>query len=170
MEPIVDTPNDPIPAFEAVASDTERRGSSGAAVVLDRRRGPTPMFSRYTFFGGRRQNARREGEAVNRFYDKHGQGLFFLACAIILLNTLDAFFTLLFLGHGGEELNPVAAWFLELGPEVFLAVKTIGIGVCTAYLVMVCRFRGVIWGIVFVVAIYSALLVWHLVLYQRVPA
>ncbi|MCA8970152.1 MAG: hypothetical protein KDC95_10225 [Planctomycetes bacterium] len=134
----------------------------------DRRQRDTRMVSRYTFFGGRREGGRRTGETTNVFVDRFGQGVFLLATAILLLNALDAFFTLLFLGLGGQELNPVALQLLEMGPLVFLGVKTLGIGLATLYLVVVSKFRGVIWGFWSVVAIYSALLVWHLMLYSRI--
>ncbi|HMQ20980.1 MAG TPA: DUF5658 family protein [Planctomycetota bacterium] len=134
----------------------------------DRRQRETRMLSRWTFFGGRREAGRREGENANVFVDRYGQGTFLLATAIVLLNALDAFFTLLFLGLGGEELNPVALRLLEMGPMVFLGVKTLGIGLCTMYLVIVSKYRGVIWGFLSVVAIYSALLAWHLYLYSHI--
>ena len=133
----------------------------------DRRKVPTPMLSRFTFFGGRRNSGRREGENTNIFVDRFGQGLFLVATLVILLNVLDAFFTLLFLGNGGRELNPIAQFFLDLGPIAFLLVKTAGIGFCVAYLVLVNRFKGAKVGMGVVFVIYLALLCWHFYLYGR---
>ncbi len=133
----------------------------------DRRKKPTPMLSRFTFFGGRRAAGRREGESENIFVDRFGQTLFLVATLVILLNVLDAFFTLLFLGNGGRELNPIAQFFLDLGPVAFLLVKTAGIGLCVAYLVLVNRFKGAKIGMGVVFVIYLALLCWHFYLYGR---
>ncbi len=133
----------------------------------DRRKSPTPMLSRFTFFGGRRSHGRREGEDINIFVDRFGQSLFLVATLVILLNVLDAFFTLLFLGNGGRELNPIAQFFLDLGPLAFLLVKTAGIGICVAYLVLVNRFKGAKVGMGIVFVIYLALLGWHFYLYGR---
>jgi hypothetical protein len=141
--------------------ELEKRGGG------DRRGVPTPMLSRFTFIGGRRSGGRREGESVNIFVDRFGQTLFFMATMVILLNVLDAFFTLLFLGNGGRELNPVAQFFLDQGPVAFLLVKTAGIGLCVAYLVLVNRFKGAKIGMGVVFVIYLALLCWHIYLYGR---
>lgn len=156
-----DAPFTPADQDATVATDDRRQAK-------DRRSRPTPMLSRYSFVGGRRRGGRRPDEIRNIFVDSYGQGIFVLATAVVLLNTLDAFFTLLFLGFGGEELNPIALALLEMGPMVFVTVKTIGIGACSAYLVLVSKFRGVRWGIWSVLIIYTALLAWHLYLYQRV--
>ena len=134
----------------------------------DRRRRSTPMFSRYAFVNGRREAGRRRGETANIFVDRYGQLTFLLASAILLLNALDAFFTLLFLGLGGQELNPVAQGLLDMGPMVFLGVKTFGIGLCTLYLVMVRKFRGVGWGFAAVLGIYVLLICWHFFLYSHI--
>lgn len=150
------------PLARAEALRIERRR------YADRRARATPMLSRYSFFGGHRSRGRRDGETHNIFVDVYGQGTFLLATAIILLNALDAFFTLLFLGLGGEELNPVAQVLLDLGPMAFLWAKTAGIGVLATYLVIVRRFRGVQWGFWSVLFIYLVLLGWHLTLYSRI--
>lgn len=164
METRIATAQFPRSAVESLDVELASSRRQGA----DRRTQPTPMLSRYTFFGGRRRGGRRDAESTNVFVDSYGQGIFLLATAIVLLNTLDAFFTLLFLGLGGEELNPVALALLNAGPMVFLTVKTVGIGLCSAYLVLVSKFRGVRWGIWSVLLIYAALLCWHLYLYQRI--
>ncbi len=134
----------------------------------DRRRQPTPMLSRYTFFGGRREGGRRSEEDRNIFVDRYGQGLFLASAFVLLLNLLDAFFTLFYLSYGGKELNPVAQFLLDVGPEAFLLAKTLGIGVCVAYLVLVSRFKGAKLGLAVVLSLYTALLGWHLFLFFRV--
>src|SRR5262245_20192685 len=96
----------------------------------DRRHAPTPMLSRYTFHGGRRSAARRAEDDRATFVDLYGGRLFLVALAIIALNLLDAWFTLLFLAQGGHEVNPFVQRVLNLGPAAFIAFKTLGIGAC----------------------------------------
>ncbi len=152
------------------ASDFPARGKE----VLDRRdRGdrrqqPTPMLSRYTFFGGKRKGDRRS-RRHDGFVDVYGQWLFFVAAAVVLLNALDAFFTMLFLGVGGQELNPVAQFLMDMGTPAFVLSKTIGIGVCMAFLVLVKNFKGARLGLGVVFGIYALLLCWHLFIYFRAP-
>jgi hypothetical protein len=150
------------PQPEAIPAVLDRR--EGA----DRRSRPTAMLSRYTLLGGRREQGRRRHEQTNVFVDRFGQGVFLVAGLILLLNVLDAFFTLLFLGVGGEEVNPIALFLLNVGPWAFLATKTVGIGLCTCYLVLVKNFRGVGFGIACVLVAYMALLGWHFYLYSHI--
>ncbi|PIE22097.1 MAG: hypothetical protein CSA62_14065 [Planctomycetota bacterium] len=135
---------------------------------LDRRRRATPMFSRYTFFGGRRRSARRSTEASG-FVDAYGQLLFLVMVLIVALNALDAYFTMLYLGLGGEELNPLAQLLIDIGPVAFIGAKTIGIGICVAFLTMVKNFKGAKLGIGIVLAVYLLLLAWHFFLWFRLP-
>lgn len=153
----------PETAREATWPYVDRRSGT------DRRSRPTRMLSRHTFFGGQRVAGRRAGERSNCFVDYYGQRIFVFAAMILLLNVLDAFFTLFFLGVGGEEVNPVAQFMLDLSPMVFLIVKTIGIGMCTMYLVLVHNFKGANLGIGAVIAIYVLLLAWHVYLYVHAP-
>ncbi len=125
------------------------------------------MLSRYTFVGGRREGGRRAGERENIFVDRFGQGLFIACALVLLLNLFDAFFTLFYLSYGGRELNPVAQFLLDLDPQVFLMAKTVGIGLCMAYLVIVSRFKGAKLGLSIVLGLYAALLGWHLYLFVK---
>ncbi len=130
----------------------------------DRRRQPTPMFSRYTLFGGRRSCVRRAEDDPEVFVDRYGKGVFVVVMSVVLLNLLDAWFTLLFLAHGGQELNPFVDEILKIGPEVFILFKTLGIGICTAFLTITKNFRAARIGMTVVLVGYSLLLCWHLVL------
>jgi Domain of unknown function (DUF5658) len=137
--------------------------------LSDRRNRPTPMLSRYVLFGGRRRAVRRDHEREGAFVDVHGPRVLLVAVAIVALNLLDAWFTLLFLSHGGEELNPVVQLVLDLGghPWPFLLLKTVGIGCACALLVVTKNFRPARWGMAVVLVGYSVLLCWHLFLLQR---
>lgn len=129
----------------------------------DRRRRPTPMLSRYALFGGRRRTVRRDEEREGAFVDVHGPRLFLLVLTIVALNLLDAWFTLLFLSHGGRELNPFVQRLLDFGggPWPFLVFKTVGIGLCCAFLTLTKNFRPARFGLWIVFAGYAVLLGWH---------
>src|SRR5262245_30326737 len=130
----------------------------------DRRHAPTPMLSRYTFHGGRRSAARRAEDDRATFVDLYGGRLFLVALAIIALNLLDAWFTLLFLAQGGHEVNPFVQRVLNLGPAAFIAFKTLGIGACVVFLAITKNFLAARIGLVTVLLGYSILLGWHLYL------
>lgn len=105
----------------------------------DRRKRPTPRFSRYTFFGGRRKNARRSEEREGSFIDQYSPRLVLLLVWIALMNAADSFFTLLHIQAGGIELNPVAGALLALGRSGFVATKGIAI---TLPLVVLCQHKN----------------------------
>jgi hypothetical protein len=142
-----------------VVGPHQRRGG-------DRRRRPTPMWSRYVFFGGRRRNIRRDEEREGGFVDVHGPGVFVVILAIVALNLLDAWFTLLFLSHGGKELNPFVQYVLdfESHPWPFVILKTAGIGMASMFLAMTRNFTAARFGLWAVFLGYSILLTWHLYL------
>jgi len=122
------------------------------------------MFSRYALWGGRRAGARRDGDDREIFVDRYGNRLFAVVMGIVVLNLLDAWFTLLFLANGGIELNPLVDRVLAHGPLLFLLFKTLGIGVCCAFLAITVNFRAARIGLGVVLAGYSLLLCWHLLL------
>jgi Domain of unknown function (DUF5658) len=155
-----------VPAEEMVPlADTSSAGDRRGG---DRRQRPTPMLCRETLFGGRRGNVRRRTERSGSFVDSHGPGLLSLCLLIVLLNVLDAWFTLLYLAHGGREMNPFVQHILDWSTLGFLAFKTMGIGVCVAYLVLTKNFLAARIGLAVVVAGYLALLGWHLSLLHYV--
>lgn len=114
-------------------------------------------------FGGRRRTVRRVEEREGSFVDVHGARLFLLVLTIVALNLLDAWFTLLFLSHGGQEMNPFVQRILDLGghPWPFLIFKTVGIGLCCAFLTLTKNFRPARFGLWFVLGGYTVLLAWH---------
>ena len=74
--------------------------------------------------GGRREKVRRQDDTRRIFYvDHYSPGLFFTIVSILFLCALDALLTLYLLNHGGDETNPVMAYFLKFGPYTFFACK-----------------------------------------------
>jgi len=128
--------------------------------------------SRYMLWGGRRRTIRRGHEREGAFVDVHGPRMLLLVGTIVALNVLDAWFTLLFLSHGGTELNPFVQWVLDSTwhPWPFILLKTIGIGVACAFLVIAKHFRPARYGLWFVFVGYAVLLGWHLTLLQYLSA
>lgn len=83
--------------------------------------------------------------------------------AIVALNVADILFTFRALDHGLEELNPVMVGLLDAGHGVAALVK---IGVTAALATAgwwFRRFRRVIDGALFVLALMSILTLYHLV-------
>jgi hypothetical protein len=89
----------------------------------DRRRRPTPPLSIYSFVG-RRRRLRREGESAFGYYvDRYSLRAVLVVLGVVTLGVLDGLFTLYLVQHGAEEINPVMAFFLNLGAGPFLAAK-----------------------------------------------
>ena len=155
---------DPTRARQTAAPESRR--------WVDRRLQPTPMFGRHMLVGGRRRTVRRRDERDGAFVDVHGPRLLLLVVTIVALNLLDAWFTLLFLSHGGTELNPFVQVVLDSTwhPWPFILLKTVGIGVACGFLVLAKHFRPARWGLWFVFVGYALLLGWHLFLLQLLPA
>lgn len=122
------------------------------------------MFSLHGLVGGRRTGIRRRSDDPEVFVDRYGTGLFAAVMAVVVLNLLDAWFTLLFLAHGGRELNPLVDQVLRLGPQAFILFKTLGIGCCVAFLTVTKNFRAARIGLSVVLVGYGLLLAWHLLL------
>jgi hypothetical protein len=135
----------------------------------DRRAEPTPMLSEYTWWGGRRTCGRRLPERANIYVDQHGPILLLVVVALTALNFLDAYFTVLFLSYGGQELNPVVDVLLRLGPWPFVLLKSLGVGVCVGFLTLTKNFLAARVGLGVLTVGYTALLAWHFYLLSHLP-
>ena len=91
----------------------------------DRRKCPTPMFSRYSFYGGQRKDIRRgEDRKRHRYVDIYSPGLFSILLSILIVSCVDAYLTLLMIEKKiVTEGNPVMAFYLGFGTLPFFAVK-----------------------------------------------
>jgi hypothetical protein len=118
------------------ATFTEEHALEAAeARGADRRQQPTPRFSRYTFYGGRRKSVRRSEEREGSYVDRYRALVVMVVIWVALMNIGDSFFTLLHLQSGGIELNPVAAALLKSGRFGFVFFKSLMI--CAALIVLV---------------------------------
>jgi hypothetical protein len=104
------------------------------------RRGASRLSLRSLLWGGRREMIRRREDRQKWAYvDRYQQSLFGVIVIILFLSVVDAILTLLLIGHGAVEVNPVMAFYLDLGPYAFLAVKY---ALTSTGLVILVLFRG----------------------------
>jgi hypothetical protein len=95
----------------------------------------------FGFLRSRRRTFRRSTETATMFIDWHHPWLFFLATGIMLLSSLDAFFTLQLLARGAIEVNPFMATVLGYGNFAFAVSKMLLTGVGILLLVYMSRTR-----------------------------
>ncbi|NIO05985.1 MAG: hypothetical protein GTN74_15700 [Proteobacteria bacterium] len=101
----------------------------------DRRNRPTPMLSRYSLWGGRRESARRRDDRRGGYYvDRYGPALLFLFAIVILLNALDAFLALYILHAMDGIENVLTRVIREMGGETFIMAAFIVGSLCALFL------------------------------------
>ena len=85
----------------------------------------------------RRIRVRWKEEMINYYVDQyHDPMLFFVVLSIIIMNVLDAFFTILLLENGDViEVNPLMAALIEKGSLYFFNVKYLLTALCLILLV-----------------------------------
>lgn len=128
----------------------------------DRRARPTPRFSRFTLFGGRRRKPRRAAEVEGAFVDHYSPRLVLLLIWIALMNAADSFFTLVHIQAGGIELNPVAGAMLGFGRFGFVVAKGVLITVPLLVLCQHKNFSIARAGLWLASGAYTLLLAYHL--------
>jgi hypothetical protein len=143
----------------AAPPESVRRGS-------DRRIGPTPRLSRYSFLGGRRSRSRRSEEHEGSFVDLYSLRLWMLVLWVALMNVGDSYFTLVHLQAGGIELNPVAAALLGTGRVGFVFVKSFLIGLALCVLCIHKNFYLARIGLWVAAGSYTLLFIYHLSLFR----
>lgn len=149
--------HDGAPDVASAGDRPDRRAGS------DRRHRPTPFWS--AFLGPRRRHGgRRRGEGNRTYVDRFTRRDVLLVLAILLLNVLDALFTLIWLQRGGIEGNPFMAWILELGNSAFLVQKCFVVGLWLLLLLVHKNFRLARVGLWALAGIYSLLILYHLAL------
>ena len=66
---------------------------------------------------------RREERNTIFWADRYSQTLFGAVVLILFFSVLDGLLTLFLIDHGATELNPVMAYYLDVGPYAFFSVK-----------------------------------------------
>lgn len=130
----------------------------------DRRKQPTPALSRHTFFGRRRTIRRKSDQQEGGYVDRYSSSLFFFLVAILGLNVLDAFLTLLILDLKGWEANPVVRSVIDLYGTRFWVWKFSIVSVSLALLCLHSRFRLVREIIIAVSCLYIAVVAYQIFL------
>ncbi len=107
-----------------------------------RRNQPTPIISKYTFFGGQRKNIRRKSDKRHHiFVDLYSTRLLIILLAILFFCYLDAFLTLSLISEGLiTEANPVLAFHLEQSTLNFIINKFL---LTTISITILCLFKNV---------------------------
>jgi hypothetical protein len=89
----------------------------------DRRKTTRPVI-RSLYPGGKREKVRRREESNTIFLaDRYSQTLFGAIILILFFSVLDALLTLYLIDHDATELNPVMAYYIDVGPYAFFFVK-----------------------------------------------
>ena len=147
--------------------ETETKTTEYKPRGQDRRQRPTPMISRYTFFGGRRRSGRRQGEKENVYVDVYSPQLVMLLLVFFSLTVIDSVSTLIYLGKGGRELNPIAQWMIDQGSTFFVVLKGVLSGVCLLFVMLHKNFKPARTALAVGFGFYFLLGVYHLVLQIR---
>lgn len=117
---------------------------------------------------------RRQADRRRFFlFDYYSPKIFVAVTLILLLSLVDAALTLWLIGEGAQELNPVMAYFLNLGPNAFVAAKYL---ITSASVVIVVLFNYILIQRVrfplgdllhYFAACFAAVVIWELVLFAR---
>ena len=125
------------------------------------------MLSRYSFLSGRRRTGRRAGEVENVYVDIYSPQLVALLMLFFALTVVDSVSTLIYLGKGGRELNPIAQWMIDQGSLFFVMVKGTLSGLCLVFVMLHKNFRPARLALGIGFAFYTLLGLYHLVLQIR---
>jgi hypothetical protein len=138
-------------------------GEFNRRAIRDRRKNPTPAFSRFTLWG-RRKTFRRKIDQQRGGYVDHYNGLLFLfLISAVTLNILDALITIMLLDLGGWEVNPIVRSAIEVYGDKFWVWKFVIVSACAVFLCLHCKFKRAKLIIVFL-SIYYVFVVFFNVL------
>jgi hypothetical protein len=137
---------------------------SDRCILEDRRIQPTPLLSKFTFWGRRRTFRRKVDQHRGGYLDRYSSELFFLLILIVGLNILDALFTMMILDFGGWEANPIVDSVIALLGDRFWVWK---FAIVSASLIILCLhsgFRFVKAAILGITVIYIGIVLYQLAL------
>jgi len=81
-------------------------------------------FSRLVLCKGKRRGLRRADDSKQiTVFDKYDPSLMIFTLIVLGLSMVDAVLTLILLGHGAIEVNPVMQYYIGLGPGPFVIAK-----------------------------------------------
>jgi hypothetical protein len=130
---------------------------------------------RELFIYGRRENIRRQEDLREIFHvDRYSTALFGAIVAILFLSVMDAFLTLFLIDHGAVEINPLMAYYLNIGPLTFIVVKYLLTSLSVFILLMFRNVffagigRNIIFLFTFIIGIFISVVTWQLFLTYRI--
>jgi hypothetical protein len=130
----------------------------------DRRLRPTSLRAAL-LPGGRRRICRRRHEARDAYVDCPSPRTVCLTVFLIIASGFDAFLTLLHIGGGASEANPIMGLALAQGIDAFLILK-IGLTSLGAWFLAVHQNFGMgAMGLRCMAVTYTVLLAYHLALF-----
>ncbi len=132
--------------------------------LIDRRRQPTPPFSRYTLFGRRMGIRRREDQRKGGYVDRYDSGLFFLLILIMTFNILDSLFTMKILDMGGWEANPIVRVLMDLHGGKFWVWKFAIVSLSLIFFCLHSQFRRAKAFIISISLIYITVVLYQIFL------
>jgi hypothetical protein len=131
-------------------------------IEKDRRRKPTPTFTRYTFLGRRRMIRRKVEKEIGGYVDRYSSTLLFFLVLIVGLNVLDAFFTLMILDLKGWEANPVVRSVINLYGTEFWIWKFFIVSFSLTLLCLHSRFKLVREMIIAISCLYTLVVTYQI--------
>lgn len=148
-------------------NNEDNQGSTVLRIEYDRREFSWRTVL-YGFARSRRHATRRDGEPEPVFTDWHHPWLFFLATGIMVMSSLDAFFTLQLIDMGAYEANPVMAALMERSTTSFAVSKMLLTGFGILALVFLARamfFQRIRTGLLLTVffSVYATLICYEFV-------
>lgn len=130
--------------------------------VADRRQQPTKPFSKYMFIGRRRVNRRKTDPQYGYYVDRYSLRAVLAMLVILALCGIDAFFTIYHLRRGATEVNPIMDFAQSLGTLQFIIIKYALTLVGIFFLLPHKNFRGARFATIALIAMYLALIAYHL--------
>ena len=129
---------------------------------------------RHLMFGNRQQARRQSDRNRILYFDRYNKTLFRLIVLILFFSVADAFLTLLLIDYGAIELNPLMAFYLDLGPLLFVTVKyaltSLSLFVLLVYsknsLKSLNIYIGSVFSVIFIA--FAGVVVWQLYLVYRI--
>lgn len=91
----------------------------------------------YSLFKRRRKGSRRSADRHKGHYvDLHEPKLVVIAAAILIMSSLDAYFTLLLLQYGAEEINPLMKMLIDMDVALFIKTKFAITAFCVVFIIV----------------------------------
>ncbi len=134
----------------------------------DRRSRPTPLLSRFTFRGRRREVRRTEEAGAGHYVDRFTFWDWLPALALVALSITDLILTAAWVRSGGAEANPAMAWLIARGGLWFTLVKICLTLFAAAFFLTHARYVRARYVAGALITLYSGLLIYHSWLFGHV--